>query len=241
MARTFTAGTLRTRIRERADMESSSFVSDAEMLRYISASYTELYDQLVRSEPDRYRIEQTFTGDGSTTKFAVVATSTAPYYGTLDVAYNTDYGGRISLRRAHGAELNQFRSNQTGIAQVWAPVYNTTTPTTEKIELLPTPNSGDTYTHTYIVAPADLTTASDVVNGISGWEEYIVIDCAIKCRIKEESPTGDLERALARFTDRLQIMRHNRAAAEAGRIIDSRGDDRTGWTYGWSGSRRLRY
>jgi hypothetical protein len=210
-------------------MESSTFVSDAEMLRYISASYTDLYDQLVRSDPERYRKEQTFTGDGSTTKFAVES----DYYGTIDISYDTDQSGRSSLRRAYGSEMNKYRGNQTAVAGVWAPVYNTTTPSTEKIELLPTPNSGDTYTHTYIVAPADLTTAADVVNGISGWEEYIVIDCAIKCRTKEETPTGDLERALERFTKRLQEMRYNRDAANAGHIINTRGDDREGfyWDY----------
>lgn len=227
MPRTFTAGELRTRVRERADMESSTFVSDAEMLRYISASYTELYDNLVNADPERYRREQTFTGDGSTSKFACAA----DYYGTIEIGYNTDQGGRYPLRRIFGHEINNYRQTQAATAAGWAPVYNVTTPSTEKLELFPTPESGQTYTHTYIVAPADLTTAADVVNGISGWEEYIVIDCAIKCRTKEETPTGDLERALGRFIERLNIMRHNRNASVAGRVINVRGDDREGWTY----------
>jgi hypothetical protein len=227
MARTFTAGDLRTRVRERADMESSTFVSDAEMLRYISASYAELYDQLVRADPERYLKEETFTGDGTTKDFAVGS----DYYGTIRIDYNGTNNERVALRRVYGQEANLFNTSTTGISTGWHPVYNTSAPNTQKIRLLPTPNSGDTYTHSYTVVPADLTTASDTINGVSGWEEYIVIDAAIKCRTKEETPTGDLERALERFTKRLSEMRYQRDAANAGRVINTRGDDREGFIH----------
>lgn len=229
MARTFTAGELRTRVRDHADMANSSFVSDAEMLRYLSANYCALYDELVTADPERFRTEQTITvgtdTDTSGRKFAVAS----DYYGTIKISYNTDNNTRDPLRRAYGTELDRYNYSQTDTSEVWAPVHNTTTPATQKIELLPPPNSGEVYTHTYIVAPAELTTASDTVNGVSGWEKYIILLTVLDCRDKEETPTGSVERQIAAFQERLQRMRYNRDAANSGRVVNTRGDNRRGW------------
>jgi len=225
MPRTFTAGDIRTRVRERADMENSTFISDVELLRYVSASYTELYDQLVNSDPERFLREETFTGDGTTKDFAVAT----DYYGTIRIDFEETDGLRLPLKRIFGEESSRFNHTDATVAVGWHPIHNVSTPTTQMLRLLPTPESGGTYVHSYIVAPADLTSAATAIDGVSGWEEFIVIDAAIKCRTKEETPVGDLERALARFTERLEIMRNARSAAQTGRVINTRGDDRDGF------------
>ncbi len=220
MARTFTLAQLRTRVRERADMENSEFCSDAEINRYISASHAELYDILVNADPERYMREQTITGDGSTKDFAVAS----DYYGTIGVDYLIDTGQHVELRRAFGREINRFHHTVSSQGLVWHPIYNTTTPTTPMLRILPPPESG-TYRHRYTVSPSDLTTDADIVDGVSGWEEYIVLDAAMKCLEKEESPTGALERKKLALVQRIEIMAESRNLAEAGHVIDVRREE----------------
>ncbi len=222
MPRTFTLSTLRTKVREQAEMESSTFCSDAEINRYISSSYTRLYGLLVQADPERYMREETFAGDGTTRDFSVGS----DYLGTLRVDYTDDSGERIPLVRVFGRDITKISHGTVGTSVAWHPVYNTSVPTTQKIRLLPTPTSGTDYTHCYIVAPADLTSDGTLIDGVAGWEEYIVLDVAIKCRIKEGTPVGDLERQRADLRADLDSLVEARSASDAGYVIDVRGDDR---------------
>ncbi len=222
MPRTVTLSTLRTRVREQAEMESSTFCSDAEINRYISSSYTRLYGLLVQADPERYLREETFTGTGSATEFAVGS----DYLGTLRIDYNVPGGTKVPLDRIFSKEIAYRTTGSTGVSTAWHPIYNTSTPTTQKIRLIPTAESGSTYTHCYIVAPASLSADGDLVDGVAGWEEYIVLDAAIKCRIKEGTPVADLERQRADIRFDLDAMIEARSVSDAGHVIDTRGDDR---------------
>ena len=51
---TFTEATLRSRARRMADMENSTFVSDAEIRDYINSAYAELYDLVIEKYEDYY-------------------------------------------------------------------------------------------------------------------------------------------------------------------------------------------
>ena len=57
---TFTESDLRTRARRRADMENSTFVSDAEIQDYLNSSISELHDFMVKSYEDYFVSEQTY-------------------------------------------------------------------------------------------------------------------------------------------------------------------------------------
>jgi len=219
MARTFTLAQLATRVRERADCENSDFISDTELYSFISASYGELYDLLVKANPDYVQKEETFTGTGSTRTFQVAT----DYYGTVAIDYKVDATNGIfqPLRRLQGSERNAFSYTGGGPSAAYRFQYNSTTPSRPYVELLPTPSNGDTYRHIYIVAPADLTSASQTVDGVSGWEEYIVIDAAMKCLQKEESSTTHLERQKAAMLSRIEEMAENRTLDQPGHIISS--------------------
>jgi hypothetical protein len=58
------------------------------------------------------------------------------------------------------------------------------------------------------------------LNGFNGWEEYIIIDCAIKAARNEETDTVELERDLMRITKRLEEMAENRDMAFPAKIQD---------------------
>jgi hypothetical protein len=214
MARTFTGTQLTTQVRERADMENMDFVSDAEILRFISSSYAELYELLVKANPDFYQTEETFTGDGSTQDFNCAS----DWYGTVGVDYEYDAtaGIFVALRQLSPAERNHYTYTGGSPAQGYRFIYNSQTQV--DIRLMPTPASGETYRHTYIVAPADITSGATSLDGVAGWEEYIVVDAATKCAQKEESSTTHLEREKAALLARIEAMAENRTIGSAGRI-----------------------
>lgn len=58
------------------------------------------------------------------------------------------------------------------------------------------------------------------MNGVNGWEEYIVIDAAIKCLIKEESDISALELQKAQMLKRIEAMASNRDSGRPDRIAD---------------------
>lgn len=57
-------------------------------------------------------------------------------------------------------------------------------------------------------------------DGVNGWEEYIVVDAAIKCLTKEESETAVLERDKAFLLKRIEAMASNRDAGKPEKITD---------------------
>ncbi len=209
MARTFTLAQLRTKARERSDMVNSSFVTDSELNGYISASYAELYDLLVQSGLIYFTpTTQTITGSGSET-YALPA----DYYGTIrvDRLSGSDY---LPLTEYMIMERHSFE-NSSGDATVYSPQGS-------NISLLPAP-SGGTYRHIYIPAPSNLSSDSDTVDGVSGWEEFIVVDAAKKMLQKEESSTAAIERDLERIRARIEEMVQNRAWSTPRRVVDVRG------------------
>jgi hypothetical protein len=218
MARTFTLLQLRTKARERSDMVNSSFVTDSELNGYISASYAELYDILVQSGLVYYTpTTQTITGTGSETYPLA-----ADYYGTVrvDRVSGSNY---CPLTEYMITERASYENSGTGEARAYSPQGS-------NMSLLPAPTSGS-YRHIYIPAPADLTADVTTVDGVSGWEEFIVVDAARKMLQKEESSTVGIERDLARLKARIEEMSQNRAWATPRRVTDVRGDvnDPSGW------------
>jgi len=206
MARTFTLLQIRTKARERADMVNSSFVTDSELNGYASASYAELYDLLIQSGLVYFTPgNQTITATGAET-YALPS----DYYGTVGVSRLTG-GDYVPLAEYMITERHKYE-NRSGDATMYSPQGS-------NISILPAPASG-TYRHIYIPAPADLTSDSDTVDGVSGWEEHIVVDAARKMLQKEESDVRTLVADLMRLKERIEEAAQNRAWATPRRITD---------------------
>jgi hypothetical protein len=58
------------------------------------------------------------------------------------------------------------------------------------------------------------------VDGRAGWEEWTVVDAAMKLLAKEESDTSQLEREAARIWARIMKSMANRDAGQSKRITD---------------------
>jgi hypothetical protein len=191
-----TLAELREEVRQRADIQAETArYPDSELNGYINRSYKELYGLLARHSLVRDEKVQTITADGS-------ASYAAPtdHFATLAFFYETDEA-YIPLHR------HTFRDRPMGAAKSiegYGQAYRVTKLAgTKTLELYPRPSSG-TYLHVYVPVPATLVADDDAVDGTMGWEEYIVIDVAIKCLRKEGSSTGELRADKAEIKARIE-------------------------------------
>ncbi len=221
MPRTVTLGDLATRVRYIADLVNNQFVTDTMIYQFINDGNSVLYNKLLRADPERYMREHTPTIDANG-EFSTEAT----YFGTIAIDWSEDSNSGIwhNVPRIFATEANAYDhdNDDSGVPSGWHPIFDTTVAYGVRIRLLPNPSSRYTIRHKYTVAPAELTVAGQIIDGISGWEEYLVLYAAIKCKIREESSTTALENQLARYEEELDSMIEARNVTEAGRVIDTR-------------------
>jgi hypothetical protein len=195
-------------VRSRGDFQLDPHKSDAEIMSWLSAAYGELYDILVSSGLDYYEASEDYTTTGLTDTY----TMAADYYGTKRVDYifsaETKWPVReISLRRLHQVSTSGQR----------AAFYRTVGP---NIILYPRPPAGQTYRHLYIPAPAKLTSLVQTIDGVSGWEEHLVVGAIIRGKEKSDLDTSSFQIDRQRTEARIQQAAQNRAIASATSLVE---------------------
>ena len=189
-ANTITCGDLMTAVRRRADMEGSTFVTDAEVRSYINVAMAELHDILVQKYEDYYV-------DSSTTYTLPIANNkgTLPnaFYKMLGVDFTV--GGSTYRVRPYKFEERNMYGNVATVAGI----ANNLTYHVQGNEIHFRPAdalpSGTITIHYVPQADQFATGGGDDSDALSvnnravapGYEEYIVIDAAIKCLLKEEA------------------------------------------------------
>lgn len=82
-------------------------------------------------------------------------------------------------------------------------------------------------------------TDASQVDGIAGWEEYVIIDAAIKANIKQEGNVGELRVQKQAMLDRINAMAEGRDAGQAHHSTDALAIN--SWGYNSIGGTSLRY
>jgi len=188
-ANTITCADLMTAVRRRADMENSTFVTDAEVRSYINVAMAELHDILVQKFQDYYIEETTFTSPLTNNK----GTLPDNFYKSLGVDFESG-GVTYRVRPYKFMERNMY-----GPIVTTAGLVNNLTYHIQGNEIHFRPANGlPTGTIRLFYIPeadqfaTDGSTDSEELKTNNraiafGYEEYIVIDAAIKCLLKEES------------------------------------------------------
>lgn len=190
MARTVTLANLRTDARRRADMESYSSLTDAEVNRYINSSIAALHSKIVPLCEDDYTTSTTIATVAGTESYSLPAAFL--YVRHVEAAIN---GVKLSFAKWNFAERHRY-------TQPWASMgapYTYRLVGADTIRLLPVPTGVYSVTVWYIPATTDLSADGDTYDERDGYAEWVVLDVAIKLRIKEESDVRELvtERAEA--------------------------------------------
>lgn len=210
MARTATLLEMRTRARESADMVNSLFVSDDELTRYINEGISELHDLLIMQFGEDYYLKSaslTITSGDDTSDipsdFYKIAGIDVPYSGTS-----------YSLKKFDFAERNaQILSSD--VRNLRYRLVGTT------IKFSPVPSSTITATIWYHPYATVLSSNGSTFDGINGWEEYVVIDAAIKMLNKEESNTNHLLLRKQEIKDRINRVAKARDTMNPERVRDT--------------------
>ncbi len=194
-----TLSELISRVRQRSDQEhsGSNFVTDAEITRLINVSYAELYGHLLRWSLNMVESLSTITATGA----ANYALPTDLY--SVVAVFRVDGDVRTYLER-HSSR-HRLGATPSGSAVSYRVINNT-------IEFYPRATAG-TYEVVYVPVCGQLVDGDDAMDGVLGWEEYVVIDCAIHILDKEESDSSrhraDRDRILQRIEDEASAAEMN--------------------------------
>jgi hypothetical protein len=89
-----------------------------------------------------------------------------------------------------------------------------------KIKIMPQPSAGITFKMWYVPAPAKITTTVQTIDGVSGWEEVVILTAAIQIMNKQELDSSALKREQLEAIDRVLTMATERDAALPERVTD---------------------
>lgn len=201
-----TLANLRLRTLRRADMLTpagtpTNFIdstANGELDTYIRESGREFYDLLVKNWGEDY-----FATSANLTTTAGVENVALPndFYKLLAVDYYP--AGATTPMHMRRFNWNERATTGPGMGYGWVreqPAYRLRM---NNLWLHPTPDGVYNLTVHYVPITGD---AWDPIEGVNGWEDYIVCAAAIKCLAKEESDTSELRAELARHAQRIADM-----------------------------------
>ena len=237
-----TVGNLRLEIQQRTNKENSPFYTTQEWNTMINNSYKELYDILLSQYGDDYYIQVPYTYTTSGQIDPTYQTQVYPlpndFYKMMrvEVALNpADPNSWITLKKFQAIQANLWNYPNIytlrGITNLRYRVWGV------NLQLVPLCAAGQTLRIWYSPRPNQLINDTDVVDAVSGWEEYIVTDVAIKALTKSEEDVSVFGAQKAAMLKRINEISCNRDIGEPEIVSDSRtrnfawsgGDTPIGW------------
>lgn len=209
---------LRLQARQRSDQEKSKLVKDSELTSYINSSIGELYDLLCEAYGSEYfTIESSsFFTDGTNFSYAL-PTDMYELKGVDMRVANQDW---ITLQQFNFNERNRYGDTGrfTGIENIRYRLVG------NNIRFNPLPDANTEYRLWYVPFPAQLVNDTDTLDGLNSYQEYVIVDAAIKMMQKEESDVSVLMAQKMALQKRIVDKAANRNAAQSGTITDVYGE-----------------
>lgn len=211
---TRTLSVLRDRCKQRANMENSDFVTDAEWNSYINYSISELRDALASKVGDDYfATSQDISLNSSTDVYAL----STDFYKVLWVELLCTDGYYRKMARFEISEMN----SSAHVAALAIPEIRYRL-RGNNIWLNPQSALGGRSIRVwYVPLLTELSSDSDTVDGFNGWDEFIILKSARKALVKEEQDVSDIDTELMVIYQRIESMAENRDQAQPMRIQDT--------------------
>lgn len=205
MALTRTLSDLRTEALERADVRAIQ-VPTVTLDRMLNASLKRLYRLLVAANRDFY-----VTGPTTVTITSGLGTLPTDFWLVLGVEADAGGGDYRKLPRFNFAERNRCQST----LQIWECGYRVAG---ASLRIFP-PSSGSVRLW-YVPAPTALVNASDTWDGYAGFEDWAIVDTAIRIRTKFEEDVAALLAERDELTEEIRMSASDRDSSEPNRIRD---------------------
>lgn len=216
-------GFIREAAQQRSDMVDSGFVTTQEWNSYINRSYAELYDILVQVYGDEYYMASPlqFTTDGRIPSLYPLPEDFYKLMG-VDLTISQSQNGYVTLQKFMFANRNKYLyGNTPSIAYGFQDLRYRIEGS--NISMIPQPQSGQIIQLWYVPKPRTLLADSDILDGISGWDEYVIVDVAIKAMQKEESDVSVLMAQKEQLRQRITAAASNRDQGMPESVTDVRG------------------
>lgn len=233
-------GEIRLRAQQRADREGSMFVTPPEWNYFINQSYYELYDLLITTYEDYYVAP----------RLLIPITGAASY----DLPNGQNYTGAPALYKLYGVDIGLDGTNNAMVTlrkfdfisrnryvypQMASSVYGVNNLQYrllgQKIHFIPTPSGPQNIGLWYYPRLTVMLKDTDVMDGISGWDQYVIVRAAKYALDKEESDTEKLDQELIFLTKRIEASAANRDAGLPDTISNTRYNGGFGGGYGPNG------
>jgi hypothetical protein len=230
-----TLSQLRTAAQQRCDRVNSTFVTSSEWASYINSSALQLYSIIVEKFGDDYSSAPPlrWTTDGVTERYQLppdffkllgvdlLVTPNQPSYRLTVYPFNRGQRNKYSpwnVPIAYGM-LSNLHYRLDG-KYLW---------------FTPFPASGQQVQIEYVPVFTQLVNDTDVLNTgvLAGFDEYVVLDAAIKAMVKEESDASALMAQKGEVVQQIEIAAENRDAGMPVTVTDSNWSDM--WWPGGSG------
>lgn len=226
-------GQMRTMAKQRADMLYSKFVSDPEWNTYINQSYFELYDLLITLFEDYY-ITGPVTLATSGSQMVPLPSDFYKLMGVDGFPASPSSNALVTLQKFDFISRNNYIYPQLSntLLGVFNPRYRVVG---NNLMLIPTPPAGQSMNIWYIPKLTQLLQDTDILVGISGWSEYVLVDAAIKAMQKEESDVTVLMLQKQQLLKRIEDSAMNRDAGQPDTISNTRWNTNTWGMGGYSG------
>lgn len=209
--RTRTLTDLIADVRTRADCQA---LGDSDIAEFLNQSIADCQDMLISAFGNEYfEKETTLT---TTPNLATVALPADFYEMTGLYWINGSYKYRIT-------KMTPMESEQYIAGVGWNTFFDVHyIIQAANLKFVPTPMGTHSMTLKYIPASARLVNGSDPFDGYNGYEEWVVLDAAMKCLEREgnEVDSGLLGQRKARMEQRIQNMAA-RDQAEPARVQDT--------------------
>lgn len=212
---TITLGELKTQARDRADMAKSGFVSDSELTTYINSSIAELFDILIQAYSSDYYISTyIFTSVPNQDTYALPA----DWYKLRGVDAKLNGSDFLTVSSFNFNERNRFK--QDGVWNLYGVPTIRYRQVGDNIVFEPTPDGAVQIKLWYVPLAVKLVADGDILKDLNQFSEYVVVDTAIKMRVKEETDTTVLETQKAALLKRITDAAQNRDVGESESVSD---------------------
>lgn len=205
-----TLATLKRRARVHADQEDSTFVTDEALVDFLNISLAALYDKLVVLWEDYKIIRDEVLVNGETFVFG------DDFFKLLSFRVQTMDGKFRQLKRC-GASDEDYLLNASGLRPE---EHRYRLEGDRTIRFVPAYASDTVVKLSYIPLRGPLVDDADSEDWPQGWEEWAVVDVAIKMVSKAEQSTTALEKLQAKAERHLEESAPQRDENDVARVQD---------------------
>jgi hypothetical protein len=208
MPRLTTAQSLIDIVKARIDEDESDYLTTSFLLEAISSSYAEVYD-ILTSKWENYNLSfQSYTITQGTVDYALPA----DFYKLADVFVTASptLGGTTAYRLDRLDLQDAVALSSQPNPQYCSEGYILLGTT---IRLILAGLQG-TVQLWYVPAVPFITAVGDVIDGVNGWEELLVLLAMKKALMRGEKPTNLVEQEIARQYARLEAMSSGRDGSQ---------------------------